>query len=93
MIHLAPTFALVIRLAQILREYHPQRIFCLYLDNLFLNIHIAHALLTMDIYYIGTTRKNAQGVSIWLIEMKNNNRGLVWNSTLAEIISYTLCFL
>lgn len=59
MIHLASTFALVIRLAQRLREYYPQRIFCLYLDNLFLNTHVAYALLAMDICCIGITRKNA----------------------------------
>ena len=32
-------------------------------------------------------------VSNWLVEIKNNNRDLVWNSTLAEIVGYVLCFL
>jgi len=92
-VHLAPTFALIIRLAERLREYHPQRIFCLFLDNLFLNTTVAHALLAMNICCMGTTRKNAQGVPPWLVEMKNNNHGLVWNSTLGEVVGYTLCFL
>jgi hypothetical protein len=29
-VYLAPTFALIIRLIKRLREYHPQRVFCLF---------------------------------------------------------------
>jgi Transposase IS4 len=92
-IHLAPTFALVIRLAEHLHEQHPDRVFCLFLDNLFLNINVAHALLALNICCTGTTRKNALGIPQWLIKLKEHNRGLVWNSTLAQIEGYTLCFL
>jgi hypothetical protein len=61
-IRLAPTFALIIRLATRLRRIHSERVFCLFLDNLFLNINVSHALLALDICYIGTTRKNASGI-------------------------------
>ncbi len=62
MIHLALTFALVIHLAQRLRQMHSTRVFCFFLDNLFLNVNIAQALLALRICCIGTTRKNAQGI-------------------------------
>jgi hypothetical protein len=39
-VHLIPTFTLILQLAARLREYYPQRVFYLYLDNLFLNIII-----------------------------------------------------
>jgi Transposase IS4 len=92
-VHLAPTFALVTRLAQYLHQQYPNRIFCLFLDNLFLNINITHALLALNICCMDTTRKNAHGFSAWLIKLKEYNQGLVWNSTLAEINGFTLCFL
>lgn len=89
-IHLAPTFAVLIRLAERLRELRPMRIFCF---HLFFNVNIAQALLAMDICCTGTTRKNAQGIPSWLIDLKKNNRDLVWNSMLAEQVDLTLCFL
>ena len=92
-VHLAPTFALVIRLAEHLHEQHSNRVFCLFLDNLFLNINVSHALLALNICCTGTTRKNALGFPQWLIKLKEYNRGLVWNSTLAQVEGYTLCFL
>ena len=92
-IRLAPTFALVIRLAQRLREIHPERVFCFFLDNLFLNLNVAQALLALRICCTGTTRKNAQGIPEWLLKLKEHNRGLVWNSMLAEVVDSTLCFL
>jgi hypothetical protein len=92
-VHLSPTFALVIRLAERLRKLHPERVFCFYLDNLFLNVNVAQALLALNICCTGTTRKNAQGIPSWLIDLKKHNRGLVWNSMLAEVVDLTLCFL
>jgi hypothetical protein len=92
-VHLAPTFALILRLAQRLRQIHPTRVFCFFLDNLFLNINVSQALLALQICYTGTTRKNAQGIPDWLIKLKQHNRGLVWNSTFAEVVDSTLCFL
>jgi Transposase IS4 len=92
-IYLAPTFAVLIRLTERLRELRPMRIFCFYLDNLFLNVNIAQALLAMNICCTGITRKNAQGIPSWLIDLKKNNRDLIWNSMLAEQVDLTLCFL
>jgi type III secretory pathway component EscR len=58
-IKLAPTFALVLRLAsQLPKQYQ----FCVYLNNLFLNLAVAQCLLAMGIYCIGTTRKKALDV-------------------------------
>jgi len=92
-VHLAPTFALILRLAERLRLIYPTRVFCFFLDNLFLNVNVSQALLALGICCTGTTRKNAQGIPEWLIKLKQHNRGLVWNSTLAEIVDSTLCFL
>ena len=92
-VHLAPTFALILRFAQRLRQIYPTRIFCFFLDNLFLNVNVSQALLALRICCTGTTRKNAQGVPDWLIKLKQHNCGLVWNSTLAEVVDSTLCFL
>ena len=92
-VHLAPIFALILRFAQRLRQIYPTRIFCFFLDNLFLNVNVSQALLALRICCTGTTRKNAQGVPDWLIKLKQHNRGLVWNSTLAEVVDSTLCFL
>jgi hypothetical protein len=58
-VHLAPTFALILRFAQRLRQIYPTRIFCFFLDNLFLNVNISQALLALRICCTGTTRKNA----------------------------------
>jgi hypothetical protein len=63
------------------------------LDNLFLNINVSQALLALRICCTGTTRKNAQGIPEWVIKLKQRNRGLIWNSTLAEIVDSTLYFL
>jgi Transposase IS4 len=76
-VRLASMYVLVVRFAIHLRQEHPNRIFCFYLDNLFLNINIAHALLALDICCMGTTRKNAQGFPKWLIQLKEHNRGLI----------------
>jgi Transposase IS4 len=76
-IQLAPIFALVVRLAQRLRQIHPTRIFCFFFDNLFLNVNVAQALLALQICCTGTTRKNAQGIPEWLIELKKHNQSLV----------------
>jgi Transposase IS4 len=76
-IHLAPTFTLVIRLAQRFREAYPDRVFCFFLDNLFLNLNVTELLLNLRIYCTGTTRKNAQGVPEWLLKLKKQNNALI----------------
>ena len=74
---LIPIFALIIRLTQRLRQIHKSRVFCLFLDNLFLNVNVAQALLALRICYTGTTRKNAQGIPSWLIMIKEHNSALI----------------
>ena len=39
-VHLTPTFVLVIRLVQRLRQIHPTRVFYFFLNNLFLNVNV-----------------------------------------------------
>jgi hypothetical protein len=46
----------------------------LVLDNLFLNINIARALLVLNIITYGIIRKNAAGFPSDLIKIKNYNR-------------------
>jgi hypothetical protein len=58
-----------------------------------LNLNVAQSLLALQICCTGTTRKNAQGIPAWLIKLKKRNRGLVWNSVMAEVVEETLCFL
>jgi type III secretory pathway component EscR len=56
---LAPIFALILRRAsQLLKQLK----FCVYLDNLFMNVPVAQCLLAMGIYCMGTTQKKALGV-------------------------------
>jgi hypothetical protein len=96
-IRLDTTFATVIRLAAQLRSSVSDsvisRVYCLYLDNLFLNQNVCLALLALNITCMGTTRKNAHGMSPKLVTMKKQNRGLVWNSTSSEVIENVLQFL
>jgi hypothetical protein len=40
-IHLAPIFALILRLAERLRVIYSTRVFCFFLNNLFLNINVS----------------------------------------------------
>jgi Transposase IS4 len=88
---LAPTFALVLRLAEQLPK---QLKFCIYLDNLFLNLPVAQCLLSMGIYCMSTTRKKAVGVPSQLQKYLDNNSELLWDSTIAEVIdNNTLCFI
>jgi hypothetical protein len=54
---------------------------------------MAHCLLQLNILCTGTTRKNAAGVPEWLIELKNQNRMLIWDSAFAEVVGKALCFL
>jgi len=88
---LAPTFALVLRLAEQLPK---QLEFCIYLDNLFLNLPVAQCLLSMGIYCMGTTRKKADGFPSHLQTYFDSNNELLWDSTIAEVIDdNTLCFI
>ena len=52
------TFVLVICLIQRLRQVHKLHIFCLFLNNLFLNVNVVQVFLTLRICYTETIRKN-----------------------------------
>jgi Transposase IS4 len=87
---LAPTYALVLRLATQL----PKLEFCIYLDNLFLNLPVAQCLLSMGIYCTGTTRKKAIGFPSSLQSYLENNNELLWDSTIAQVVdNNALCFI
>ncbi len=87
---LASTFALVLRFASQLPKQHQ---FCIYLDNLFLNVPVAQCLLAMGIYCMSTTRKKAIEIPQRLQSYLNNNSDLLWDSTIAEVVNKnTLCF-
>ena len=88
---LASTFALILCLvSQLSKELK----FCIYLDNLFMNVPVTQCLLAMNIYCMDTTRKKATDVSLSLQSYLNDNSELLWNSMIAEVInSNVLCFI
>ena len=92
-VHLAATFTLVLRLAREVQSWYDNRVFTVFLDNLFLNVDVAQALLLLGFLCIGTTRKNAKGIPSQLITLKEHNRALVWNSCIGIIVNSVLCFL
>ena len=91
--HLAPTYAVVLTLARLLRDVYSDQSFHFFLDNLFLTVPVAQALLFLGILCTGTTRKNAMGVPEELIKLKNKNQALIWNSTFSKIVNGVNCFL
>jgi hypothetical protein len=88
----APTFAVVIHLAQLLAASF-NRVFVLVLDNLFLNVNVARALLLLNVATCGTIRKNAAGFPPDLIRIKNHNRLYLWDSCVAHVVENVLCFM
>ena len=97
---LAPTFQVPIILCQHVRNLHPEQQYLVFLDNLFLNIEVAHCLLAISVTVMGTTRKNAVGIPESLLAVKNKDRAsqqsqttLAYNSILAVVVSFYLCFL
>jgi hypothetical protein len=91
----APTYQVVILFANILYTTYLGlgKQFCLFLDNLFLNVDVARALQKLGIACAGTARKNARGLPDELIELKKQNRALLWDSTVAKVVCGVLCFL
>jgi hypothetical protein len=65
----------------------------LVLNNLFLNINIARALLLLNIITYDIIRKNAAGFPPNLIRIKNHNRLYLWDSCMAYIIENVLYFI
>jgi hypothetical protein len=46
----------------------------MFLDNLFLNVEIAHCLLAIDFAVIDITRKNTAGIPYSLLKIKNEEK-------------------
>jgi hypothetical protein len=93
-IPLAPTFLVPYDLMSKLRSLWPGRNYCVFLDNLFMNVDVAHCLLAIGVGCMGTTRKNAAGLPPELLQLKEEGgRHLVWNSTIGITSGHTLCFL
>lgn len=74
----------------------------MFLDNLFLNVNVAHCLLAIGFAVMGTTRKNAAGLPESLTDVlakdkkakkEEKKQPLAYNSVLAVVIHYCLCFL
>ena len=81
---------------------YSKQLFLVFLDNLFLNISIAHYLLAIGFAVIGTTHKNATRLPKSLTSVKDKDKKskkkekrqpLIYNSVLAVIIDFCLCFL
>jgi hypothetical protein len=58
----------------------------LVLDNLFLNVNVARALLVLNIASYGIIRKNAAGFPSDLVKIKNYNRLYLWDFCIAHIV-------
>ena len=106
-IHLAPTQQVPLYLCEQVRQFYNQH-FLVFLDNLFLNIAVAHCLYAIEFSVMGTTRKNAAGVPVSLTDVlakdkkakkdareenKPKKLQLAYNSVLAVIVHKCLCFL
>ena len=107
-VHLAPTQQVPLVLCEQVRQFYPVQRFLVFLDNLFLNINVAHCLYAINFAVIGTTCKNAANLPDSLTdilakdkktkkEKKKDNKlkklQLAYNSVLAIVIHKCLCFL
>ena len=61
-------------LCQHVRDIFPEQQYLVFLDNLFLNVYIAHCLLEIGFFVMGTTRKNAKGVPKEILAIKNQGK-------------------
>jgi hypothetical protein len=95
---LAETQSLVINLAKTLPNLGPiagpiEAQYTLYLDNLFTNIPLANALGELGIGVMGTTRVNALGFPLSLIQLKQAKSPLIWGHLETVITEKVCCFL
>ena len=95
-------FQVPLVLCEKMRYIYSKQLFLMFLDNLFLNISIAHYLLVIGFAVMGTTRKNAARLPKSLTSVKDKNKKLkkkkkrqplIYNSILVVIIDFCLCFL
>ena len=66
----------------------PAQGYTLYLDNLFNNILLAHALAQLEIGIMGTARVNAIGLSLSLVQLKHTKDSLKWGYLETAIVTY-----
>lgn len=96
-VKLASTFQVPIALCTDLRSLDTTgQDYLVFLDNLFLNVDVAHCLLNIGFATMGTTRKNATGVPEYMNRLKNRDKEqkqLIWNSTIAQVVGRCLVFL
>jgi Transposase IS4 len=90
---LAPTFQVPISLCKQTVYVYPNRPYIVFLDNLFLNVEVAHCLLELQVATMGTTRKRARGIPDSLLNLQEQKQHLVWNSMVAKVIDKCLVFL
>ena len=74
---MADTQALVVSLAKSLPDPETQS-YMLYLDNLFTNIPLADALAQLKIGVMGTTRINAIGLPLSIVQLRKAKELLEW---------------
>ena len=99
----APTQQVPSYLCEQVCQLIPEQQFIVFLDNLFLNVNVAHCLLAIGFAVMGTTRKNAIGLPTSLTdvlakdkEAKKDDRKkqpLAYNSVLTIVMHKCLCFL
>ena len=65
----------------------------LVLNNLFLKVNVARALLLLNVTTYGTTHKNAAGFPSDLIRIKNHNQLYLWDSCVAHVVENVLFFM
>jgi hypothetical protein len=87
-----PTQQVPLILCENLRARHPLLNCTVFLDNLFLNIPVAHALLALGIGVTGTTRKTAAGIPRILTDVKDLKQAIRYGGILAIEVDNVLCF-
>ena len=91
-IMLSETFQVPMVLLKRLKARYPQQKYVAFLDNLFLNLPVAHACLALDIGVMGTTRKNSKGILEQLLDLKERKQALLYGGYVAIVKEDVLCF-
>ena len=90
---LAPTQQVPVILLQEIQAKFPHQKRIVFLDNLFLNLEVAHCLIPLGVGVMGTSRKNVTGFPQELLDLKEDNKKLAWNSLIGFQVDQALCFL
>jgi len=92
-VKLAPTYQVVQRLCQELRNRDSTTKYVAFVDNLFLTKDLAHTLLAIDIGVMGTTRKNQPGIPPRFLDIKATNEAFTYGGYSTEVVEHCLCFI